>query len=113
MLSILWAFQIFDCYIAGSKIEVYTDHLPLKCIFTNSTKLNGRLMRWSLQLVNYDFEIIYKEGPKNTAADCISRLENLGNGPSIRTRSALQDYLDMPVTYDIESAKQIGNINVI
>jgi hypothetical protein len=30
-------------------------------------------LRWALRRQDYDFEIIYKEGSKNTAADCLSR----------------------------------------
>ena len=34
---------------------------------------NPRLIRWALKLQNLDFTVVYKEGPKNTAADCLSR----------------------------------------
>ena len=37
----------------------------------------GRIARWILQLLQYDFEIIYKPGKSNTNADAISRIPNL------------------------------------
>ena len=30
MLGVVWALEQFDCFIAGSKIKVMTDHEPLK-----------------------------------------------------------------------------------
>ena len=37
----------------------------------------GRLMRWVLELMNYDYEIEHKPGIHNGAADAISRLPEL------------------------------------
>ena len=100
MLAIVFALENFDCFIAGSKIKVHTDHEPLKHIFNGKHKLKGRLMRWCLQLSCYNLEIIYKPGVTNTAADCLSRLENLNEGPVVRKRTILKDLLEMPVTYE-------------
>ena len=113
MLGVVWALETFDCFIAGSKIKVITDHEPLKHIFNGKNKLKGRLMRWCLQLSTYNIELVYKPGVTNTAADCISRLETLDSGPDIRTKSTLKDLLDMPVTYENKDKTLVREVMTI
>ena len=40
----------------------------------NLTDASGRLARWRLRLLEFDFTVQYKKGAKNTIADCVSRL---------------------------------------
>ena len=37
----------------------------------------SRLMRWRLQLAEYDFEVVYKPGTQNGNADALSRVNVL------------------------------------
>eukprot|EP00171_Calliarthron_tuberculosum_P021926 IDg21926t1 len=39
---------------------------------------NGRLARWRLRLLEFDFKVFYRKGIKNTIADAISRLPTWG-----------------------------------
>lgn len=39
---------------------------------------SGRLMRWRLPLLKFDFEVIYKKRRVNTQADALSRLPSHG-----------------------------------
>jgi hypothetical protein len=39
----------------------------------------ARLVRWSLRLAEYDFEIKYKKGEEYTNADALSRLPSDAN----------------------------------
>jgi hypothetical protein len=49
-----------------------TDHAALKCLMT-SKDLTGRLHRWSLQLQEYNFTVVYRPGAGNVVADALSR----------------------------------------
>lgn len=69
---LVWAVQKLACYIAGSHFVIETDHCPLTWLQTMSAK-NGRLLRWSLALQQYSFEVRYKKGKLNGNADGLSR----------------------------------------
>ena len=72
-LSVVAAFKQFHPYIYGNFVTLRTDHKALQYIYKNKTS-KGRLMRWVLELMNYDYEIEHKPGIHNGAADAISRL---------------------------------------
>ena len=73
-LGIVWCLKQFRPYIYGRKIKLFTDHKPL--IWLNNLKEpNSKLMRWKLQINEYNYEINYKEGHLNKVADCLSRIE--------------------------------------
>lgn len=73
-LGIVWCLKQFRPYVYGRKIKLFTDHKPL--IWLNNLKEpNSKLMRWRLQIGEYDYEINYKEGHLNKVADCLSRIE--------------------------------------
>ena len=71
-LAVVWAVQKFRGYIEGSQVTVYTDHQPLKWLFTLKTP-TGRLARWSLLLQSYNLNFQYTSGKQNIIADTLSR----------------------------------------
>lgn len=75
LLAIVFAVTKFRIYLVGGKFELITDHRALT--FLNSTYFqNARLMRWSLLLQQYDFEVKHCKGKDNVVADFFSR--NIG-----------------------------------
>ena len=72
-LAVIWAIKINRPYLALSTFTVYTDHKALEWLHNNKD-LNGKLMRWSLLLQNYDFSIKYRPG-KHNIADVLSRID--------------------------------------
>ncbi len=44
----------------------------------NLTDVSGRLARWRLRLLEFDFTVKFKKGAKNTVADAVSRLPTYG-----------------------------------
>ena len=70
-LALVLAVRAFRIYISG-KTVVYTDHEALKYIHSNATK-NQRLLRWSLELQQYDLVIEHIKGKDNALADFLSR----------------------------------------
>ncbi|GFX05168.1 retrovirus-related Pol polyprotein from transposon 17.6 [Trichonephila clavipes] len=71
-LAIIDSLDKFQCYLHGSHFTVHTDHNALVWLknFKNPT---GRLFRWSLKVFMYDFDIKYKKGSTNVAADMLTR----------------------------------------
>lgn len=76
LLAIVWAVKQFRPYIYGHKFMVVTDHKPLTWLF-NVTDPGARLVRWRLQLEEYDYDIVYKPGTLNTNADALSRISTI------------------------------------
>lgn len=74
LLAIVWAVKHYRPYLYGRSFTLITDHQPL-------TWLNGlknptsRLMRWRVELDEYDFVVKYKPGKQNVIADALSRIK--------------------------------------
>lgn len=74
LLAIMSALKHYHNYIANRFFTVVTDHVSLKYI--SSLKLEtGRIARWALYLMNYNFKIVHMSGAKNVVADALSRRE--------------------------------------
>ena len=72
-LTIVWATQLLRPYLEGTHFDLYTDNQALRWILSGSDH-SGRLARWRLRLLEFEFTVTYKKGAKNTIADAISRL---------------------------------------
>jgi hypothetical protein len=72
MLAVIWATKQFRCYLYGKRFKVRTDHSALTYLhkFTGN---NSRLMRWSLRLPEFDFEIEHHPGTQIRHVDALSR----------------------------------------
>lgn len=70
---LVWATQKLSCYLYGAEFVFVTDHCPLTWLSQMSNK-NPRLLRWSLALQQYSFEVRYKKGKANVNVDCLSRI---------------------------------------
>lgn len=106
MLAIVWTVKYFRPYLFGQKFTIITDHRPLTWLFSLKEP-NSRLIRWRLKLEEYDYDIAYKKGVKNTNADALSRAipEEQMNLNSISSSSSdsskplvyLRDTLSKPI----------------
>jgi RNase H-like domain found in reverse transcriptase len=67
----------FAAYLERSKFIVRTDHSSLQWLMSISDD-NTRLVRWRLRLAEFSFEIQYKPGKINQAADALSRMKTTG-----------------------------------
>ena len=73
LLAIKWAVtEKFRGYLLGSRFKVLTDNNPLR--YLNTAKLAAVEQRWVAQLGMFDFEIEYRSGKINQAADALSRM---------------------------------------
>ena len=71
-LAIFKSVHHFAYYLFGSRFTVVTDHKALVA-FLHSRVLNRRLHGWLTQLMQFDFEIVYRPGAMNCDADALSR----------------------------------------
>jgi len=74
LLAIVFALKRFRPYLYGVNFTIITDHKPLIWLY-KSKHLSSRLMRWRIELDEFDFNIIYKPGKYNINADALSRIE--------------------------------------
>ena len=61
-----------SAYLYGKHFTIQSDHQPLMFLAA-SRNLNARLMRWSLLLQPYSFQVEYVPGKMNVRADFLSR----------------------------------------
>ena len=72
LLVLKWAVcDKFRDYLIGSKFTVLTDNNPLTYVCTSH--LGATPICWLSDLTLFDFEIKYREGKPNQAADALSR----------------------------------------
>ena len=71
-LAIIWSIGKFKYYLIGREFKLECDHKPLSYLGKNKCK-NGRLLRWSLLLMEYQYSIHYIKGSNNCMADSLSR----------------------------------------
>jgi hypothetical protein len=71
-LAAIWAIAHFLCYLYGNEFLLVTNHQPLKWLM-ESDKLIGKLARWALMLMEYEFKVVHRAGLVNMDADGLSR----------------------------------------
>lgn len=76
LLAIVEALKAFHVYLYGRFFVLITDHKPL-CYLFNMKDCGSRLFRQKLELMDYNFKILYRPGAQNVVADALSRIEPL------------------------------------
>ena len=70
--ALLSAVRIFNVYFGSHPVTVYTDHSPLQFL-RNMSNHNQKLLRWSLELQQYNLSIVHRPGKANLIPDILSR----------------------------------------
>lgn len=76
LLAIVESIKAFRPYLYGRFFILITDHKPL-CYLFNMRDCGSRLFRQKIELMDYNFKIIYRPGAQNHVADALSRIEPL------------------------------------
>lgn len=76
LLAIVESIKQFRIYLYGRFFILITDHKPL-CYLFNMKDCGSRLFRQKLEILNYNFKILYRPGAQNHVADGLSRIEPL------------------------------------
>ncbi|CAI7903078.1 unnamed protein product [Closterium sp. NIES-53] len=72
MLAIVYAFQVWRCYLTGADVTARTDHKSLQYLRAQP-RLNQRQIRWLDYLEsNFHYTVTYKKGASNIA-DALTR----------------------------------------
>ncbi|KAJ8017850.1 hypothetical protein HOLleu_44491 [Holothuria leucospilota] len=88
MLGMKWAItEKFREYLLGSNFVVFTDNNPLAHL--NTAKLDAITQRWVAALASFNFQVRYKAGHSNQAADGLSRRPHQGHSGNELTDSEL------------------------
>lgn len=123
LLTIVYSVEKFRTYLIGTRFEIKTDHKGLT--FLHSTVyLSSRLIRWSLVLRQYDFEVSYCTVGDNVVADFSRNPRGFFENP--QTASFLSiDVLHMPtepapssfevcqVEYDRELCESLRHLSIL
>ena len=72
--AVVWAIRTLRLYLEGSHFVVRTDHNALRWMMTLNDPI-GRLMRWRLRFIDFDYEVVYGPGRVHQVPDSLSRLE--------------------------------------
>lgn len=73
--AVVKALRLWRPYLMHNHFIIRTDHHSLIYLQSQKSIAQGRLGRWLDHVAEYDFEIQYLPGRKNTAADALSRME--------------------------------------
>ena len=76
-LAVVWAILTLRPYLQGVRFTLRTNHGPLQWIL-NLADAAGRLARWRLRLLEYEFDVQYNPGREHHLADGMSRLPTGG-----------------------------------
>jgi len=87
ILAIVWATKYFRPYLYGRKFKTVSDHKHLMWVM-NVKDTGSRLMRWRIQLAEYDYEIVHKCGSQNNISDALSGIGSVGK---VKERTDIPD----------------------
>jgi RNase H-like domain found in reverse transcriptase/Reverse transcriptase (RNA-dependent DNA polymerase) len=80
-LAIAWAVIQLRPYLEGKRFIIRTDHHSLRWVL-NLADAQGRLARWRLRLLKFDYEVKYSPSRSHHGADTMSRLKPADATPS-------------------------------
>ena len=70
----VYALQNFSHYLLGGHFKMFTDHSALQYL-VNKPVLGGKICRWLLLFLEFEFEIVVNLGQLNAGLDHLSRIE--------------------------------------
>lgn len=77
-LAVCWATIRLKQFLMGRQFRIITDHQPLVKLFGKHpipTGTSARICKWALDLMSYDYDILYSPGKQIPHVDALSRLK--------------------------------------
>jgi hypothetical protein len=71
----VYALNKYRHYLLGNKFVSFVDHMALVYL-VNKPQVSGRIARWLLLFLEYDFTMVYKLGKTHGVADALSKSPN-------------------------------------
>jgi hypothetical protein len=66
-------FYISSIFLLGNKLVFYVDHMAFVYLI-NKPLVFGRIAKWLLLLLEYEFIVVYKPNKTHVVADVLSKL---------------------------------------
>lgn len=73
LFGVLFVIKLFRPYVYRTKFGIRTGSKPIIWL-REKNDLNSKLLRWKLQLKEFEFDFTYKKGTLNGNADSLSRI---------------------------------------
>ena len=73
VLAMVYAINKFRHYLMSNLFVFFVDHMALVYL-VNKPHVSGRIARWLLLFLEFDFKVVYKPGKTHHMADALSRL---------------------------------------
>jgi hypothetical protein len=105
-LAAVWGTKEYRPYLHGRKFTLVTDHAALKWLLAYRG-ISGRVSRWTMKMMEYDFEIQHRKGKDHTNADILSRIYEDVTPIFIVTADRLSQLQQV----DLETKKLIDLVN--
>ncbi len=107
----VFALHKFIHYLLGNKFVFYVDHTTLVYLVIKPQVL-GRIVRWLLLFLEYDYIVVYKLGQAHVVGDALLRLPNITKPTSVfdQTTYASMFYTKPKWLNDVKDFLQIRHI---
>ena len=110
LMAIVFAVQKWRHYLLGRRFLVRTDQKSLKFLL-EQREINMEYQRWLTKLLGFEFDIAYKPGLENKAADALSRKAEITELFAVTVSTALQlEEIGGEVDKDEELQKLIAEL---
>jgi hypothetical protein len=99
-LAMVYALNKYKYYLLGNKFVFFVDHMALVYL-VNKPQVSGRIARWLLLFLEYDFTVVYKLGKTYGVVDALSRSPNGEPTTSVEDQLAYASLFSVqPITPD-------------